>query len=418
MCIVTSPRKHVQSNCNYSIKRRAPFAPSLLLPFTFLLYTSFPSFHSVHSVSSFSSSSFFMDSNSHEPTMPAPKRAWVTLLTRPSYFPGVVTLAYSLSAHATAYPLVVLTTPSLPQSCLRALELEAIHNPLLTIHPIDPLVLPQDRKTTLIAARFEDTWTKLRAFQLTSYEACVFVDADITIFKNMDEIFDVALPGDDWIGANHACVCNLDHDSWAPDEWKRENCPYTPLRHPAALKEATPVPVSAVPPSTYALLNGGVFLYHPSETLWKAMHNHFLTSPDLSTFKFPDQDFLASVFCGRWRPLPWKYNALKTMKQWHPNIWRDEEVKGLHYIVDKPWEKRVASDGIGGHLGRDGETHAWWWNVWHEWRSQRGGELLNIIDELVANPLDKEADKRQCEENRNKGFPIPIPLEAKEADQT
>ena len=351
-----------------------------------------------------------MDSDSHEPNMPAPKRAWVTLLTRPSYLPGVVTLAYSLSAHATAYPLVVLTTPSLPQSCLRALELESTHNPLLTIQPIDPLVLPQDRKTTLIAARFEDTWTKLRAFQMTSYETCVFLDADITIFKNMDEIFDVALPGDHWIGANHACVCNLDHDSWAPDEWKRENCPYTPLRHPVALKEATPVPVSAVPPSTYALLNGGVFLYHPSETLWKTMHNHFLTSPDLSTFKFPDQDFLASVFCGRWRPLPWKYNALKTMKQWHPNIWRDEEVKGLHYIVDKPWEKRVASDGIGGHLGRDGETHAWWWNVWHEWRSQRGGELLSIIDELVANPMDKEADKRQCEENRNKGFPIPIPL--------
>ena len=104
------------------------------------------------------------------------------------------------------------------------------------------------------------------------------------------------------------------------------------------------------------------------------------------------------------------------MKQWHPNIWRDAEVKGLHYIVDKPWEKRVAGDGIGGHLGRDGETHAWWWNVWQEWTSQRGGELLSIVDELVANPLDKEADKKQCEENRNKGFPIPISLEANGVD--
>lgn len=103
------------------------------------------------------------------------------------------------------------------------------------------------------------------------------------------------------------------------------------------------------------------------------------------------------------------------MKQWHKNIWRDEEVRGLHYIVDKPWEKRVASDGIGGHLGRDGETHTWWWNVWHEWRSQREGELLSIMDELVANPLDVEADKRQCEENKNKGFPIPLPLDAKGA---
>ena len=344
------------------------------------------------------------------------KRAWVTLLTRSSYLPGVITLAWSLHTHVTAYPLIVLITPSLPQSCIRALELESKHNPLLIIHPVDPLMLPQDRKTTVIAARFEDTWTKLRAFELTSYETCVFLDADITIYKNMDELFDLILPSDNWIAANHPCVCNLDHDSWAPENWKRDNCAYTPLRHPAALSEATPVPAGAVPPDTYALLNGGVFLYHPSATLWKSMHNHFLTSPELSTFKFPDQDFLASVFRGRWRSFPWKYNALKTMRQWHTNIWRDEEVKGLHYIVDKPWEKRVASDGIGGHLGRDGETHTWWWNVWHEWRLQRGDELLSIADKLVAKPLDKQADREQCEHNRSKGFPIPVPLVAKEVE--
>ena len=346
---------------------------------------------------------------------PVPKRAWVTLLTRPSYLPGVITLAYSLSVHATAYPLVVLVTPSLPQACIRALELESSDNSLLTIHSIKPLMLPDDRKTTLIAARFEDTWTKLRAFELISYDACVFLDADITIYKNMDDIFDTVLPGDDWIAASHACVCNLDHDSWAPENWKPENCAYTPLRHPAACERASPIPTGSAPPHTYALLNGGVFLYHPSESLWKAMHHHFLTSPELSTFQFPDQDFLASFFCGRWRPLPWKYNALKTMRQWHTNIWRDEEVKGLHYIVDKPWDKRVASDGIAGHLGRDGATHTWWWNIWHEWSSQSGSDLVHIVDELVAKPLNDKADKMQCEENRNKGFPIPIPLGA-EAD--
>ena len=348
----------------------------------------------------------------------SPKRAWVTLVTHSSYLPGVITLAYSLSKHATAYPLLVLVTPSLPESCRRALDLESTHNSLLTVHPIEPLELPEGRKMTVIAKRFEDTWTKLRAFELTSYDTCVFIDADITIFKNMDEIFDIALPGDDWIAATHSCVCNLDHDSWAPNNWRRENCAYTPLRHPAALEEGASIPADAAPPDTYALLNGGVFVYHPSEVLWKAMFDHFLTSPELSNFQFPDQDFLASKFCGKWKSFPWKYNALKTMKQWHTNIWRDTEVKGLHYIVDKPWAQRVASDGIGGHLGRDGETHTWWWNVWQEWRSQREGELLSITDELVAKPLDKEADKRQCDENKKKGFPIPIPLETEQADQS
>ena len=336
-------------------------------------------------------------------------RAWVTLLTGSSYLPGVITLAYSLATHHTPYPLVVLITPTLSKSSVRALELEATNNPLLKIHPIDPLLLANGQKTTLIASRFEDTWTKLRAFELTSFETCVFLDADITIYKNMDEIFDTSLPSNDWIAASHACVCNLDHDKWAPENWNRHNCGYTPLQHPPALENGTPVPPSSTPPDTLALLNGGVFLYHPSEPLWQAIHHHFLTSPELSTYQFPDQDFLASFFRGKWLSLPWKYNALKTMKQWHTNIWRDNEVKGLHYIVDKPWQKRVGSDGLGGYLGRDGETHNWWWRVWEDWRSLREGELVVIMDELVAKPLDKTADQAQCADDKKKGFPIPMP---------
>ncbi|KAI4120947.1 MAG: hypothetical protein LQ338_006656 [Usnochroma carphineum] len=349
------------------------------------------------------------------------KRAWVTLLTRSSYLPGVITLAYSLSIHQTRYPLIVLITPSLPNSSLRALQLESHYNPLLKIHPVDPLLPPnQTTGSASVASRFEDTWTKLRAFQLVSYDTCVFLDADLTVYRNMDEVFDIGLPGDDWIAANHACVCNLDHDSWAPANWTRENCAYTPLSHPSALHTATPVPPDAEPPHTLALLNSGFFVYHPSQPLWDSMREFFNSKHELlTTFQFPDQDFLAHYFCHRWMPLSWKYNALKTMENWHRNIWRDEEVKGLHYIVDKPWERRVAGDGVAGHLGRDGKTHGWWWTVWERWAGERrrksedgkGEDLVRIVEELVAKPLlDNEADERQREENRRKGLPVPVPL--------
>ncbi|KAL8677849.1 MAG: hypothetical protein Q9186_005761 [Xanthomendoza sp. 1 TL-2023] len=344
------------------------------------------------------------------------KRAWVTLLTRSSYLPGVVTLAHSLSTHRTAYPLIVLVTPSLPDSSLQALELESKHNPLLLIHPIELLLPPDGQRSASVASRFEDTWTKLRAFQLTTYSACVFLDADLTVYKNMDEIFDIPLPAHDWIAANHACVCNLDRDAWAPENWTKDNCAYTPLAHPQSLTTATPVPSDTAPPNTYALLNSGFFLYHPSPELWHAVHHHFQTSPDLSTYQFPDQDFLAHFFRGKWLPLSWKYNALKTMENWHPNIWRDEEVMGLHYIVDKPWERRVARDGVAGHLGRDGKTHGWWWGVWEDWVKERkgdgdgdGGVVVGILEGLVAEPLSEEGDRRQCVENKEKGFPVPMP---------
>lgn len=346
------------------------------------------------------------------------KRAWVTLLTRSSYLPGVITLAYTLREHSTAYPLIVLTTPSLPQSALHALELEAKFNDRVIVQQIEPLLPPGS--VTLIAARFEDTWTKLRAFELTDYETCVFLDADITVYRNMDEIFDLELPDPTtWIAANHACVCNLDHDSWAADNWKAENCAWAPLKHPESLTSATPVPSTEVPPHTHCLLNGGLLLYHPSQKLWTAMMDHFRTSSKLSSYQFPDQDFFADFFLHRWMPLPWRYNALKTMKQWHTNIWRDHEVCGLHYIVDKPWQSRIASDGVAGHLGRDAITHSWWWQVWDEWRGNRmtggdrnGTELVRILEESVAKPLDEEGDRRQCAENKKNGLPLPVPESA------
>ena len=338
------------------------------------------------------------------------KVAWATLLTRSSYLPGVLILAYTLKKYKTAYPLIVLVTPSLPASCLRALELEAGYNPLLIVHPITPLLPPRDQPITLIAARFEDTWTKLRVFGLTSYTTIIFLDADIAIFRNMDDAFETQLPSTDWLAANHACVCNLDLDSWAPDDWKADNCAYTPVKHPLAMTSPTPVPHSSINgKQTHCLLNGGMFVFHPSETLWSSMLSHFNTSPNLSSYMFPDQDFLADFFRDRWMPIGWQFNALKTMRYWHENIWRDEEVRALHYIVDKPWAKRIASDGIAGHLGRDGVTHRWWWELWEEWRRGKGEELGEIVDQLVAVPLDEESDRLQVDENKKERFPIPVP---------
>ena len=365
-----------------------------------------------------------MSTNGHQA-----ERCWVTLLTQASYLPGVITLAFSLSVQNSIYPLVVLVTHSVPKTCLQALKLESEQNPLVLIHLVESLAPPDKEGTIGVAKRFEDTWTKLRAFGLLDYDACVFLDADITVYKNIDELFDTLLPGRDWIAACHACVCNLDHDPWAPDDWNRSNCAYSPLKHPSALHRVVELPKSEGPPHTHALLNGGVFFFHPSQSLWKRLLHYFNICPDLHNFKFPDQDFLAEFFAHKWLPLSWQYNAIKTMRQWHTNIWRDDEAKALHYIVDKPWQRRVATDGIAGHLGRDGETHSWWWGVYGDWRRTRVGmktdddhpndgcngsndsEVVKILDEMVAPELTNDEDAKQCKGNVRKGFPVPIPAD-------
>lgn len=328
-----------------------------------------------------------------------PNYAYVTLITRSSYLAGVVVLAHTLRAHGSSYPLVVLYTASLPASSVRALEAEAPRTNLV-LQPCEPLLPRSDTPVHLIAERFADTWTKLRVFSLLRYDTLCYLDADMAVFNgSMDAIFAVAeaaLPrgradGEDRIAANHACVCNLDGDAWAPPDWTPANCAYTPLRHPRALAQPTP---AGGPVPAHHLLNSGMFVFRPRAALWARMLRFFDTTDRLGGYKFPDQDFLADFFRGRWVSVGWQFNALKTMRYWHPAMWRDDAVVCLHYIVDKPWARRVGDDGVAGYLGRDGETHRWWWACFAEWERQREGlEVLELVRRCVARPPGEEGDE-------------------------
>ncbi|KAK6954805.1 hypothetical protein Daesc_004774 [Daldinia eschscholtzii] len=328
------------------------------------------------------------------------KYAYATLITRKSYLAGVLILSETLKKHNAAYPLVVLFTPNLCPDAIKVLKLESFRSNLI-LHRCDHLLPPGDVKIELIAERFEDTWTKLRVFELFEYDAVCYLDADMAVFHNMDPIFDkLDLLEGDWLGANHACICNWDNDPWASEDWCPENCAYTPQSHPSALSEPTQPEKGA--PRTHHMINSGMLLFRPSKPLWKSMIGFFNTTDLLSGFLFPDQDFLAHFFSGRWRALGWQYNALKTMRYWHPNIWRDEEVVCLHYIVDKPWAKRIGEDGVAGYMGRDGITHAWWWDEWEFFlkslekerldNPDAHDELLPLINNSVTPPLNLESN--------------------------
>lgn len=65
----------------------------------------------------------------HATELRTKRAAYATLLTRATYLPGVITLAFTLAKQSSTYPLLVLVTESLPSSAFRALELEAKFNP-------------------------------------------------------------------------------------------------------------------------------------------------------------------------------------------------------------------------------------------------------------------------------------------------
>ena len=92
------------------------------------------------------------------------KAAYVTLLTKTSYLPGALVLDYGLRAAQSAFPLIVMITPSLPQEARDLLQRRGIMT-----REVEPLH-PNEGSHTLAAydERFADTWTKLRSFFLAN----------------------------------------------------------------------------------------------------------------------------------------------------------------------------------------------------------------------------------------------------------
>jgi lipopolysaccharide biosynthesis glycosyltransferase len=109
--------------------------------------------------------------------------------------------------------------------------------------------------------------------------------------------------------------------------------------------------------------NGGLQVVNPSQGTYDKISAQ-LASSTASSYDFADQSLLGDVFHGRWVAIPYIYNALKTLR-WkgvHDAIWRDENVKNVHYILSpKPWDEWAAKQkGEDDSQKSQDPSHAWW----------------------------------------------------------
>jgi alpha-N-acetylglucosamine transferase len=109
-----------------------------------------------------------------------------------------------------------MATDSLPASCKDVLRGEGLR--VINVEHLSPAE-GQHGGFDAKFNRFNDAWTKLAVFGLTEFERIILVDADMLFLRPMDELFDLQLPGDDWIAAAPACVCNPFKIPTYPSDW-------------------------------------------------------------------------------------------------------------------------------------------------------------------------------------------------------
>ncbi|KAK0635882.1 hypothetical protein B0T17DRAFT_517554, partial [Bombardia bombarda] len=190
--------------------------------------------------------------------------------------------------------------------------------------------------------------------------------------------------------ASYACLCNPLHKPHYPPSWQPKNCPFTSQHSdPDSAQTEAPNPNDPMTSPLGGDLNGGLQVVRPDKQTFEqitAFMQQLSLPPSRSraetqteteterkeenkrrrTMEFADQSLLSELFRGRWVALPYVYNALKTMR-WdgvHADIWRDGEVRCVHYILTpKPWEGEVGGGKTKEGLGGDDVTTGWWWEA-------------------------------------------------------
>lgn len=232
------------------------------------------------------------------PPTPAPRTAYVTALLNNSegFLYLAETLLYSLRATGTAHDVYILLTPviaPITRVRLRAHGYRLIDIPLLT-----PVPFPE-RCAGAVKQDGVSVFNKIYMWGLTQFDKIVFLDTDIVVQGNIDDLFDY--PG---------------------------------------------VPFSAAPDlGSGELFNTGVVVYEPSKALMHELLDKVYT---LEGYDCTDQGFLNAVFREHWasvpaeRRLPRTYNFMSNpvtsepppRESWEASI---ADMRVVHFAGFKPW---------------------------------------------------------------------------------
>ncbi|XP_057857425.1 galactinol synthase 4 [Cryptomeria japonica] len=246
------------------------------------------------------------------------KRAYVTFLAGSGdYVKGVVGLAKGLRKVKSLYPLVVAVLPDVPDD--HRLQLR---NQGCIVREIEP-INPPENQVQFAMAYYVLNYSKLRIWEFEEFSKMLYLDADIQVFDNIDNLFDMP---DGYFYAVMDCFCEK---TWShTTQYKIGYCQQCPnkVTWPAELEEERPA----------LYFNAGMFVFEPSKLTFESMMETLMST---TPTPFAEQDFLNMYFQKQYKPIPLAYNLVLAMLWRHPENVDLDTVKVVHYCAagSKPW---------------------------------------------------------------------------------
>ncbi|CAK9322317.1 unnamed protein product [Citrullus colocynthis] len=247
-----------------------------------------------------------------------PRRAYVTFLAGDGdYVKGVVGLAKGLRKVKSAYPLVVAVLPDVPEDHRRILECQGC-----LVKEIEP-VYPPENQTRFAMAYYVINYSKLRIWEFVEYNKMVYLDGDIQVYDNIDELFE--LPNGHFYAVMD-CFCEK---TWShTPQYQIGYCQQCPdkVRWPDDLGQPRPP----------LYFNAGMFVFEPNIVTYHDLLNTVKVTPPTP---FAEQDFLNMYFRDVYKPIPLDFNLVLAMLWRHPENVDLNRVKVVHYCAagSKPW---------------------------------------------------------------------------------
>lgn len=254
------------------------------------------------------------------------KFAYVTLLTKDNYLPGVQALLRSVRLVGGSYPFIVLYTKGVSQSAVEALRQEGCV--MQFAEQFQPKGIDHSEYKRSL---YLECWNKLRMWEMTQFDRLVYLDADMIVCRNIDHLFDLPAGGFHAVG-----------DCYGGREYAEERdncCHFTPDKVPE-------------------YFNAGFYVMTPSLEELRSMEEA-LAEGRIAVRFFAEQDFLNGYFKGKWKHLPYTYNAQKRIKYHHPTLWRMEDIHIVHIVDEKPWDHRYSEENMAYQ-----EIMDYWWDVY------------------------------------------------------